>query len=68
MPKPMKVKIFMDAKASVIEEQINAWLDDLGSASIIKMETVVTAIAEKLNDRAYPCIVVTVWYEPPASN
>ena len=26
MPKPMKVKIFMDEKASVIEDQINAWL------------------------------------------
>jgi hypothetical protein len=34
----------------------------LGSAAIIKMQTVVTAVAEK------PCIVVTVWYEPPASN
>jgi hypothetical protein len=43
----MKVKIFMDASASVIEEQINAWLDYLGSANIIKMETVVTAVAEK---------------------
>jgi hypothetical protein len=64
----MKVKIFMDASASAIEGQINAWLDHLGSVSIIKMETVVTAIAEKPNDRTYPCIVVTVWYEPPASN
>jgi hypothetical protein len=68
MPKPMKVKIFMDAKASVIEEQINEWLDYLGSAMIIKTETVVTAIAEKPNDGTYPCIVVTVWYEPPQSN
>ena len=68
MPRPMKVKIFMDRKASVVEEQINAWLDDLGSAAIIKTETVVTAIAEKPDDGAYPCIVVTVWYEPPASN
>jgi hypothetical protein len=64
----MKVKIFMDAKAGVVEEQINAWLDDLGSATIIKMETVVTAIAEKSSDGTYPCIVVTVWYEPPAPN
>jgi hypothetical protein len=68
MPRPMKVKIFMDAKAGVVEEQINAWLDDLGSATIIKMETVVTAIAEKSSDGTYPCIVVTVWYEPPAPN
>jgi hypothetical protein len=68
MPKPMKVKIFMDEKASVIEDQINAWLDHLGSATIVQMETVVTAAAEKPNDGTYPCIVVTVWYEPPASN
>jgi hypothetical protein len=68
MPKPMKVKIFMDEKASVIEDQINAWLDYLGSATIVQMETVVTAVAEKPNDGTYPCIVVTVWYEPPASN
>jgi hypothetical protein len=64
MPKPLKVKIFMDAKASVIEEQINAWLHGLVSANIIKMETVVTAVAEKPNDGTHPCIVVTVWYEP----
>jgi hypothetical protein len=68
MPKPMKVKIFMEKKASVIEDQINAWLDYLGSATIVQMETVVTAVAEKPNDGTYPCIVVTVWYEPPASN
>jgi hypothetical protein len=62
MPKPLKVKIFMDARASVIEEQINAWLGNLVSASIIKMETVVTAVTEKPNDATHPCIVVTVWY------
>jgi hypothetical protein len=68
MPRPMKVKIFMDASASALEQQINAWLDGLGSAAIIKMETVVTAVAEKPNDGSYPCIVATVWYEPPPSN
>jgi hypothetical protein len=68
MPKPMKVKIFMDTSAGAIEEQINVWLDSLGSATIIKMETEVTAVAEKPNDGTRPCIVVTVWYEPPASN
>jgi hypothetical protein len=67
MPKPLKVKIFMDATASVIEQQINAWLEGLGSATIIKMETVVTAAAEKPNAGTYPCIVVTVWYEPSSS-
>ncbi len=68
MPKPMKIKIFMDEKASVIEGQINTWLDSVGSVSIIKAETVVTAVAEKPGDGTYPCIVVTVWYEPPQSN
>ena len=68
MPKPMKVKVFMDAKASVIEQQVNEWLDYLGSATIIKTETVVAAVAEKPKDGTYPCIVVTIWYEPPQSN
>lgn len=67
MPNPMKVKVFMDGKASIIEEQINAFLDYLGSAAVIKTETVVTAIAEKPNDGTYPCIVVTIWYEPPSN-
>lgn len=66
MPRPMKVKIFMDASASAIEGQINAWLDQLGSAAIIKTETVVTHVAEK-PDGASPCIVITVWYEPPSN-
>ena len=30
MPRPMKVKMFMDAKPSIVEEQINAWLDHIG--------------------------------------
>ena len=62
MPRPMRVKVFMDASASAMEGQINAWLDQSGSAAIIKTETVATSVAEK------PCIVVTVWYEPPPSN
>jgi hypothetical protein len=68
MPKPMRVKMFMDAKPSAIEEQINAWLDHLGSPTVIKSETVVTAIAEKPTVSTYPCIVVTVWYEPPEAD
>ena len=42
MPRPMKVKMFMGAKPSTIEEQINAWLNHLSSATIIKTDTVVT--------------------------
>ena len=68
MPRPMKVKMFMDAEPSTIEEQINAWLENLSSATIIKSETVVTPIAEKPTDGTYPCIVVTIWYEPPEAN
>jgi hypothetical protein len=67
MPKTMKVKVFMDTRANVIEEQINAWLDHLGPAVVIKTDTVVTTVAEKANDGTYPCIVVTVWYEPPSN-
>ena len=67
MPRPMKVRIFMDASAGAVEQQINAWLDQQGAAAIIKTETVVTAVAEKSNDGTAPCIVVTVWYEPPAT-
>ena len=68
MPRPMKVKMFIDAKPSIVEEQIHAWLDCWGSATIIKTETVVTAIAEKPTDGTHPCIVVTIWYEPPEPN
>jgi hypothetical protein len=60
MPKPLKVKIFMNASASAIEEQLNTWLGQIGSAAIIKTETRVTAVDGR------PCIVVTVWYEPSA--
>jgi hypothetical protein len=65
MPRPLKVKVFMDSKASEIENQVNAWLDHIGSATIIKTETRVTTITEKAHDGTYPCIVVTIWYEPP---
>jgi hypothetical protein len=57
MPKPLKVKLFMNASASAVEEQLNTWLGELGAAAIIKTETRVTTVGEK------PCIVVTVWYE-----
>jgi hypothetical protein len=63
MPRPMKVKFFMDSQTSILEERINAWLDHLGSASIIRTETRVTNVTEKPNDGNFPCIVVTIWYE-----
>jgi hypothetical protein len=66
MPAPMQVRMFMDSKPSELEKEINAWLDYLGSATVVKMETKVTAVEEK--GITYPCIVVTVWYEPPEAN
>ena len=66
MLRPLKVKIFMETSASAIEEKINSWLAAQESITIIKTETVVTAAAEKSSGN--PWIVVTVWYEPPASD
>ena len=60
-------RVFMDTRAIVIEDQINAWLDQAGAVVIIKTDTVMTAVAEKAGDGTRPCIVVTVWYEPPSN-
>ena len=62
----MRVKVFMDSNATRIETQINEWLANLRPGDVIKTETVVTAIAEKPNDGAHPCIVVTAWYDEPS--
>jgi hypothetical protein len=61
----MRVKIFMDSTANAVEGQINAWLDQLGSATIIKTETV--AAAAKSGDGTNASIVVTIWYEPSSN-
>ena len=61
MPKPIQVKIFMDTRPAALEEQINAWLGQLGKAVVIRSETVVAAVADK------PNIIVTVWYEPQSN-
>ena len=66
MPKSMKVKVFMDSSATGIEGQMNAWLDQVGAAVIIRTDTVVTAVSEK-GGGTQPCIVATVWYEPPSN-
>ncbi len=68
MPQPLKLKIFMDASPSRVEEQINAWIGAASPITIIKTETVVTSVAGKTNDGAHPCIVVTIWYEPPTAD
>lgn len=68
MPQPLKVKIFMDTSPGRVEEQINSWIVSVSPITIIKTETVVTAVAEKTKDGTCPCIIVTVWYEPPASD
>lgn len=66
MPQPLKIKIFMDASPSKLEEDVNSWLAAASPITIIKTETVVGAVAERPNERSNPCIVVTIWYEPPA--
>jgi hypothetical protein len=66
MPQPLKVKIFMDASPSGVEEQTNAWIASASPITIIKTETVVTAVVGKPSEGTNPCIVVTIWYEPPA--
>ncbi|MGA2999692.1 hypothetical protein [Bradyrhizobium sp.] len=63
MPKPMKVKFFMGSTTGELEERINAWLDHLSAASIIRTETRVATVEEKPDDGNHPCIVVTIWYE-----
>ena len=68
MPRPLQVKIFTDSRANVIEEQINAWLASQTSVSIIKTETAISAGVGKPADTGGPWLVVTIWYEPPASD
>jgi len=68
MPQPLKIKIFMDADPGRVEEQINAFIASASSITIIKTETVIAAVAEKPNEGTRPCIVVTIWYETPASD
>ncbi|MGQ0683946.1 hypothetical protein [Bradyrhizobium sp.] len=51
----------------MIEEQINAWLASQTSVSIIKTETAISASAGT-GDTGAPWLVVTIWYEPPASD
>jgi hypothetical protein len=65
MPGPLQVKIFMDSRANVIEEQINTWLASQTSVSIIKTESAISAGAGKPGDTNGPWFAVTIWYEPP---
>jgi hypothetical protein len=63
----MKVKIFMDNRAETLERRINDWFDnEAGTAEIIKMETVMAPVPETDGD-IYPCMVVTIWFEPPSN-
>jgi hypothetical protein len=65
MPRPLQIKIFMDSRANVIEEQINAWLASQTSVSIIKTETAISGGAGNPSGTAGPWLIVTIWYEPP---
>jgi len=64
MARPLQVKIFMDSRANVIEEQINAWLASQTSVSIIKTETAISTGNQ--GNTSGPSLLVTIWYEPPA--
>ena len=66
MKSRMQVKVFMDSRPSALEAQINAWLDQLGPGAVIKTETRLTALAEAAGGGTHPCIVTTIWYEPPS--
>ena len=64
----MKVKIFMDSRVDRLEQEINNWFESsIGGDQIIKMETVIAPVEEKTGDGSFPCIVVTIWYEPPSN-
>ena len=65
MARPLQIKIFRDSQASVIEEQINAWLASQTSVSIIKTKTAVSAGGGNPSGAGGPWLVVTIWYEPP---
>ncbi|MGO4871004.1 MAG: hypothetical protein ACLPGW_10395 [Roseiarcus sp.] len=58
----MRLKLFMDAKPTEIEEQVNEWLKN---KEIVVMRTEVTMsnVAEKPDDGTYPCIVAAIWYD-----
>jgi hypothetical protein len=65
MVRPLQVKVFMDSRANVIEEQINAWLASQTSMSIVKTETAISAGTGNPSETGGPWVVVTIWYEPP---
>src|SRR5436190_18437268 len=61
----MRVRIFMDPVASIVEERVNRWLEhEAGSAQIVKTETAVAAAAPGNDGRSHPYVVVTIWLEP----
>jgi hypothetical protein len=66
MSRPMRIKLFTGSETNVLEQRINGWLDQIGTASVIRTETVVASVAA--NDGTYPCIVVTIWYEQQSSS
>jgi alkanesulfonate monooxygenase SsuD/methylene tetrahydromethanopterin reductase-like flavin-dependent oxidoreductase (luciferase family) len=59
----MRVRIFMGGTPATIAEQINDWFEnEAGSAQIVKTETAVGPAVDRYGP--YPCIVITIWYEP----
>jgi hypothetical protein len=61
----MQVKIFMDNRPEMVEAAVNQWLEQDGrNYRIVKTDTAVAGVAERPDDGSYPCIVVSIWYDP----
>ena len=59
----MRVRIFAGGTPAAVAEQINDWFEkEAGSAHIAKTETVVGPAVDRYGP--YPCVVITIWYEP----
>ena len=63
----MRVKIFMDSDPGKLEERINHWFaNEAGTPLVEKTETVLTTLGR--DGRSHPAIVITIWYQPQATN
>ena len=60
----MRIRIFMDSVAAVVEERVNHWLEhEAGNAAIVKTETTGVVAAPGSDGRSYPYIIVTICYQ-----
>ncbi len=59
----MKVKTFMGGDAAKLDGQVNAFLADIGKASIHEMHTAATHVRGPQTGAERPIVVITVWYD-----